>query len=58
MTTTLTITDELLADLKLVKRVLGLNSYTDVIRSLMDARGYDGKWLEYMNNVLSQEAGE
>ena len=55
MTTTLTITDELLADLKLVKRVLGLSSYTEVIRSLLNSRGYDEKWIEYMNGVLSQE---
>jgi len=54
----LKIEDELHADLFLVKRVLGKRTMTEVIRYLMDARGYDGKWLEYMNNVLSQEAGE
>ena len=55
MTTTITIDDELLTDLKLVKRVLGTKSLAETIRNLLDARGYNKEWLEYMTNVLEQE---
>ena len=55
MTTTLTIEDQLLDDLKLVKRVLGTKNMTETIRRLLNARGYNKDWLEYMTKVLEQE---
>ena len=55
MTTTLTIEDQLLDDLKLVKRVLGTKNMTETIRNLLNARGYNKEWLEYMTKVLEQE---
>ena len=58
MTTTLTIKDQLLDDLKLVKRVLGTKNMTETIRALLDARGYNKDWLEYMTQVLEQEGSE
>jgi hypothetical protein len=57
MTTTITIDDELLTDMKLVKRVLGTKNMTETIRNLLDARGYNKEWLEYMTKVLEQEKG-
>jgi len=56
--TSVTIEDQLLDDLKLVKRVLGAKNMTDTIRALLNARGYDKEWLEHMSFVLSQEGRE
>ena len=55
-TRSLKINAEVLDDLKLIKRVLGTDSLSETIRSLMDARGYDRKWFKHMNEVLDQEA--
>jgi len=56
-TRSLKIHADVLDDLKLVKRVLGEESLSDTIRELMNARGYDKKWLEHMTNVLAKEMG-
>lgn len=53
-TRSLKIHADVLDDLKLVKRVLGEESLSDTIRELMNARGYDKKWLEHMTNVLAE----
>ena len=58
MTTTITIKDELLPDLKLVKRVSGKDSMTDTIRFIMDRAGYNERWLEYMQSLLASEGSE
>ena len=55
-TRSLKINAEVLDDLKLIKRVLGTDSLSETIRSLMDARGYDTKWFEHMSNVLDKES--
>jgi len=54
-TRSLRINSDVLEDLKLVKRVLDKPNLSDTIRYLMDARGYDKKWVEYMTNALAQE---
>lgn len=54
-TRSLKIHEDVLDDLKVVKRVLGTASLSDTIRHLMNARGYDRKWFERMSNVLAQE---
>ena len=56
MTKSIQVEDSLLTDLKLVKRVLGKRNMTELIRSLLDARGYDQEWLDYMTNVLDTGA--
>jgi predicted CopG family antitoxin len=54
-TRSLKIHADVLDDLKLVKRILGTDSLSDTIRELMDARGYDRKWVKHMSDVLAQE---
>jgi len=54
-TRSLKIHADVLDDLKLVKRVLGKDSLSETIRFLMDARGYDKKWVSYMLEVLGAE---
>ncbi len=52
MTTTITIDDELLPDLRLVKRAKGHKNMTETIRDILDRAGYNKKWIEYMSNLL------
>jgi len=56
-TRSLKIHADVLDDLKLVKRILGTDSLSDTIRHLMEARGYDQKWIKHMSSVLAQEKG-
>ena len=58
MATTITINDNLLPDLKLVKRVSGKSSMTDTIRFIMDRAGYNERWLEYIESLLASEGSE
>lgn len=55
MTTTINIEDHLREKLRLAKRVLGKENYTELIEYYMDARGHDDKWCEYMSKVLEGE---
>lgn len=55
MTTTITIEDDLLADLKLIKRVnVDLHNMTQVIRDLLTKAGYTEERLEYMHKFLKE----
>ena len=55
MTKSIQVEESLLVDLKLVKRVLGSKSMTEVIRALLISKGYNDAWFEYMKNVLEKE---
>lgn len=52
MTTTITVDDEILPDLRLVKRVTNKRNMTETIRFILDRAGYNEKWMEYMTALL------
>ena len=54
MTTTITISDETLADLKLIKRAKNAGSMDEVIRQLMNLSGFNKKQLTYMRSILKE----
>ena len=54
MTTTITIDDDLLPDLKLIKRAKGKKNMTEVIRLLMKDAKFTKARLEYMAKFFEE----
>jgi predicted urease superfamily metal-dependent hydrolase len=47
--------DDILDDLKLVKRVLGTKNMTETIRRIMNSANFNEKWMEAMSALLKRE---
>ena len=47
MTTSITVDDSILSDLKLVKRVKDCNSMTETIRLILDLAGFNKDWVKW-----------
>lgn len=58
MTTTITVEDEVVPALRLVKRVADKRNMTETVFFVLDRAGYNKEWREYMTKRLEMEANE